>query len=1361
MNNITMKVIKRNGDSEQLNFSKINYRLAKLIEKKPVLSGVILDELCIQIITNLYDGITTKEIDEISARLSASKIDHPDYNTLASRISVSNLQKNTPKKFSQAVELLGPSIIHTKVLCAVKAFTKLIDDSVVDDNDYLYDFFGLKTLEKSYLLKKDGVIIETPQFMLMRTALGLHCTGENVEVVKETVEKALESYSIFSKLLYTHASPTLFNSGCIRQQNSSCFLLNTTDSLDKIMKTLGDCAQISKYAGGIGVNIGDIRGKNSVIKGTGGKTDGIIKLLRIFNDLGRYANQCFTPDTWVYSKEGPKQMGDITAGDYLVTIDGSFKKVNEVIENKVSKEILEVRATNSLFPVKVTKEHELYLIKGQKKNINYSLIKNRLEKGIAKPGFYSAGELTEDDIVGFPIPTYEMDNDIDDLDYYKFYGIMLGDGHGINGRNEYGVSLGNDTKEDLKDFMKGYLHKKGVHYWESRQESKCSNIGWSGNDKLKLSRDMMYGSDNQKRIQEEFLHLPKAKIMKIIEGLLRTDGSNLKELYFYSASQKMIMQMRYLMLRIGILTSGYVKDNVGESHTTIYDRIITTKQVGYCLRIPKHPILSSIIKLKNEGQFFKYFEWNGVLWGRIKNIERIQYSGPVLDFNMVDNHNYLTDMGLVHNSGKRNGSIAVYLPTHHPDILEFLDIRKNTGDENLRARDLFSALWVSDYFMECVENDTDWDLLSPDECPDLSNSFGDHYKSLHNRYVKAGLSRQTLKAREIWSKIIVSQIETGMPYMLYADAVNRRNNQSNLGTIKNSNLCVSGDTKILTSKGHLKISSLENESVEVWNGEKFTETVVRKTGTSQHLMKVMTSDGSELFCTPYHKFYNTAGECIRTADLVEGTYLETCSFPVIKSDRNLEMIQQLFDRELCRKEDKFEVSNPCKEYLAEIKLVLQTFGCNVLLKQDRNSWKLVLSHRDVYDLYFLGINFKGFIPIGEKKRLLGLRVVSTEFTERLHETTYCFTESERGKGVFNGILTGNCAEVMLRANEEEIATCNIATVSLPKHVSVYENGVKYFDFDKLLDTVGTIVENLNRVIDVNFYPVSETERSNKAHRPIIIGAQGLQNLFFELGIPFECDEARHLNKKIYEAIHYASIKKSCDLSKIHGPYSSFEGSPLSEGIFQYNSSGYTGELSFDWDSLRSEVVKHGLRNSMLTGSPPTASTSQILGNYESFEPLTNNFMTRDTLSGNFPVINRYLINDLIKINCWNTEIKEKIMRENGSIQGIPEIPENLKNLYKTVWEVSQKTLIDYSADRQLFTDHSQSLNIFMTNPSIAKISSMHFYGWKSGLKTGMYYLRTRAMVTPEKFTVSSSNPQEISCPLKKPNSPEECAACSG
>lgn len=1015
-----MKVVKRSGEYEQLNFSKISYRLSKLVERKPCLDGVVLDELCIQIITNLYDGITTKEIDEISARLSASKIDHPDYSSLAARISVSNLQKNTPKKFSQAVDLLGPSVIHSRVLAVVKTHSKLIDDAIDSDNDYLYDFFGLKTLEKSYLLKKDGKIIETPQFMLMRVALGLNVTGEGDEGI-DCVHKAIESYTIFSKLLYTHASPTLFNSGCVRQQNSSCFLLNTSDSLDGIMKTLSDSAQISKYAGGLGVNLGDIRGKKSSIKSTGGKTESIVGLLKLFNDVGRYINQ----------------------------------------------------------------------------------------------------------------------------------------------------------------------------------------------------------------------------------------------------------------------------------------------------------------------------------------------------------------------GGKRNGSIAAYLPTSHPDILEFLDIRKNTGDENLRARDLFSALWVSDYFMECVENDLNWDLLSPDDCPDLSNHFGEEYKSLHQKYVSFGLSRQKLKARDIWSKIIVSQIETGMPYILYADSVNKRNNQSNLGTIKNSNLCVAPETMVLTSKGYYQISSLEGKLVEVWNGEKFTETTVKKTGQNQQLFKVITSNGSELYCTAYHKFYEASGNCIRALDLQTGTSLETCRFPVIvqscpeqndsivpvNDDKNLKLkwLQNLVDRELCKKFDNFEIHNTCKEYLEKARYLIQTLGCDTILAADRKNWRLILPPKALYSLYFLGINFKDYIPIGEEDSVV--KVVSCNVTERFSDT-FCFTETERGRGVFNGILTGNCAEVMLRANEDEIATCNIATISLPKFVVVGEDGIKYFDYDNLMKTVETMVDNLNKVIDVNFYPVPETETSNKAHRPIIIGAQGLTSVFFELGIPFESNEARQLNKKIYEAIHYSSIKRSCELSKIHGPYSSFAGSPLSKGIFQYNMSECKDlVLNFVWESLRQDVIKYGLRNSMLTGSPPTASTSQILGNYESFEPPTNNFMTRNTLSGDFPVINKYLINDLIKINLWDTSMKEKMLRENGSIQNIPEIPQNLKDLYKTVWEISQKTLIDYSADRQLFTDHSQSLNIFMTNPSIAKISSMHFYGWKSGLKTGMYYLRTRAMVTPEKFTVSNESVKEESpavCVLIKDGPiPEGCTACSG
>ena len=536
-------------------------------------------------------------------------------------------------------------------------------------------------------------------------------------------------------------------------------------------------------------HINNIRSKGTVIRGTNGHSDGIIPMLKVYNEVAKYVNQCFTPDTWVYSQNGPKQMKDITTNDNLITIDGTFKKVNEVIKNNVNKEIMEIRATNTLFPVKVTKEHELYLLKNQKKITNYAVVKNRLEKGIIKPDFYNASELTEDDLVGFPIPKYELDNDNHDLDYYKFYGIMLGDGHICNGRNEYGVTLGNETKSDLKEFVRNYLDKKNVHYWECDNITECSSIRWSGSESLNLTRDMLYDSDNQKIIKEEFLHLPKNKIMKLLEGLLRTDGSNLKELAFTTSSQKLVMQMRYLFLRIGILTSGNVKDNIGKSHITKHGRNITTKQLSYYLRIPKHPNLSSIIKLKENGQYFKYFEWDGMLWGRIKSINKIHYEGEVYDFNMIDNHNYLTDMGLVHNSGKRKGSFAMYLSPEHPDIFEFLDLRKNQGSEDLRARDLFLAMWIPDLFMKQVESDGDWYLMDPDECSGLTDKYGEEYEELYWKYVEQGKYKRKVKAQEIWMKILESQIETGTPYILYKDQANKKSNQKNIGTIKSSNLC--------------------------------------------------------------------------------------------------------------------------------------------------------------------------------------------------------------------------------------------------------------------------------------------------------------------------------------------------------------------------------------------------------------------------------------------------------------------------------------------------------------------------------------------------------------------------------------------
>lgn len=966
-----MKVIKRDGTEQALDLKKILQRISKLADLQDAqlglkqLKGVNCDALCIEIISNLYDGISSIEIDEISARIAAAKIEHPDYNSLASRIALSNIQKNAPISFSKAMEILyddadSMSLIDDKVMRAVRKNKQKLNRAISHINDYLFDFFGVKTLEKSYLLKKINVatkksnIIETPQFMLMRVALGLHNSGGSTNV-----DDAIESYNVFKDLLMTHASPTLFNSGTKRQQNSSCFLMTMEDDLTSIMKTISDCAHISKYAGGIGINVGDIRAKGSIIKSTNGVTDGIVPLLQTINSITRYINQCFTPDTWVYSKEGPKQMGNITTDDYLVTIDGSFKKVNEVIESQVSKEILEITTNNTMYPVKVTKEHEIYLIKGQKETKNHSKILQDLKAGVIRPDFYSAGQLTTSDFVGYPVSYCEM----------------------------------------------------------------------------------------------------------------KTDD---------------------------------------------------------------------------------YFEWNGLRWTKVKSINKIEYSGPVLDFNMIDNHNYLTDMGLVHNSGKRKGSAAVYLPAFHADILEFLDLRKNTGDENMRARDLFFALWVSDYFMECVENDLDWHLLSPDECPGLTDAYGDAHKELHQSFVAQGKTREILKARDIWSKIIVSQIETGMPYILFGDSVNKKNNQANLGTIKNSNLC---------------------------------------------------------------------------------------------------------------------------------------------------------------------------------------------------------------------------SEVLLHSSKDEIAVCNIATMSLPKFVDTnIETGEKFFNHTKLGKVVEIAVANLNKVIDVNFYPVKETKKANDSHRPIIVGAQGLQNCFFELNLPFESKEAKELNSKIYETIQYYCLKKSNELAKIHGAYSTFEGSPASKGEFQHNMWGVDNkDLTYDWDSLKEKVMEFGLRNSMLTASPPTASTSQILGNFESFEPITNNFFTRNTLSGDFPIVNKYLVNDLTSLGLWDTKMKDQIIHAQGSIQSIPEIPDNLKKLYKTVWEIPQRALIDMSRDRGIFTDHTQSLNLYVTAPSIAKISSMLFHCWKSGLKTGVYYTRTKSIAQAIQFTVSKENVREVKKITEKDtadlycsiDNKEACESCSG
>ena len=778
-----MYVIKRDGRRESIKFDKITARIQKLCYGlNPIVDPV---PVAMKVIKGIYEGVTTIELDNLAAEVAASfTIKHPDYALLASRIAVSNLHKITNKSFSGTMKALyeyvdpvtgeNASLLANDVYEIIEKNAELLDSTIIYDRDFGYDYFGFKTLERSYLLKLDGRIAERPQHMLMRVSVGIH---------KDDINSAIETYNLMSERWFTHATPTLFNAGTPKPQMSSCFLLTMkSDSIDGIYDTLKQCAKISQSAGGIGLSINNIRATGSYIKGTNGTSNGIVPMLRVFNDTARYVDQ---------------------------------------------------------------------------------------------------------------------------------------------------------------------------------------------------------------------------------------------------------------------------------------------------------------------------------------------------------------------GGGKRKGSFAIYLEPWHADVFDFLDLKKNHGKEENRARDLFFALWVPDLFMKRVEENGDWSLFCPHEAPGLADTYGDEFEALYFKYEKEGKMRKTIKAQELWFAILESQTETGTPYMLYKDACNKKSNQKNLGTIKSSNLCT---------------------------------------------------------------------------------------------------------------------------------------------------------------------------------------------------------------------------EIIEYTSPEEVAVCNLASIALPHFVIDGQ-----LDHQKLFEVTYVITKNLNKIIDRNFYPVEEARRSNMRHRPIGIGVQGLADAFILLRMPFDSNEAKKLNKEIHETIYYASMTASKDLAKVDGAYESYEGSPVSQGIFQFDMWGVTPSSRWEWDILKDEVKKHGVRNSLLLAPMPTASTSQILGNNECFEPYTSNIYTRRVLSGEFIVVNKHLLKDLVNLGLWNDGLKNDLIAANGSVQNLDVIPQNIKDLYKTVWEIKQKDLIDMAADRGAYICQSQSLNLFVQNPNFGKLTSMHFYAWKKGLKTGMYYLRTKAATDAIKFTVEKQaavQPEVVQVAPKTVEEQQAASACS-
>ena len=1636
-----------------------------------------------------------------------------------------------------------------------------------------------------------------------------------------------------------------YNVGGIIAEN--CFLMGTDDSIGGIFKTISDCAQISKVGGGIGVHINNIRSKGTVIRGTNGHSDGIIPMLKVYNEVAKYVNQCILPHIPVFSKDGIKRMDEITTNDYLITHDGTFKKVNEVIVSKKKEEILEINIACGIEPLKCTKIHDIYTIKFNRTNSKARLL-SQLERGFRTPEFIEAGKLTINDYVGFPIPTFEQDNLNWSLDKCRLYGIMLGDGNislSKDGGNRYQITLNNDTKLETKAFVIEQLLKNNIQYWISNE---CE-IHWGYKTenikKIGITYNMLYDKNHDKYCVPEVLHLPKNKMAMIMKGLMESDGYKTNTgVFFSSTSKNLIQSLRYMCLRFGILTSCQTVDKIGQvMNQNKKGKDIISRKIAYYLRLPKIQLLKdyNIIDGFKNTNIYNYFEFKGILYCRIKSINKINYEGEVYDFNMIDNHNYLTDMGLVHNSGKRKGSFAMYLSPEHPDIFEFLDLRKNQGSEDLRARDLFLAMWISDLFMKQVEIDGDWYLMDPDECPGLNEKYGDEYEQLYWKYVEENRFKRKVKAQDIWLKILESQIETGTPYMLYKDASNKKSNQKNIGTIKSSNLCVAPETMILTSNGYYKIQELENQEVDVWNGQEFTKTKIQKTAENQELIKVKLSNGSELECTPYHKFYIATGKRpsnypvikkIDAKDLTKNMKLIKTEFPIIKNglsdfpypyehglfsadatvtdkketmyqsnpritlygekkklvkyissrlevlpedgihnnktitvrlpmdlkpkfevpmnyniDIKLRWLEGLSDGDgyVCNSDNLtgIQISSIDKEFLQKVKYMLQTLGCDpkiVLMHEkgekllpNQKGGKLLITSWDTAKLYELGfrpkrLNISGIYPKNNTKRWVQVKDIIE--TNRISDT-YCFKEEKRGMGIFNGVLTGQCAEILLYSDNEEYAVCftgdtqiltdegykridecddknvlsyfnndidlqrddkyikaklinngkkkiyelkcsgvrrikvtdnhpfvvidthhfkqttykwktvnellptdkilipenmvvpafdniltesnlnkeyvsigwmlgdgwqtnktygvcfgpndtyardiviaelyrlsesvefmkngynknslnyytdkngvfnwacskknfikyiqdtydllpkkshykeipdkiknskpieiasflsglfsadgtvyinekakrfyvglssasetllgdiqillktfginsrivygysrtknnyqgkltietknsiinyhryinffltkekqaklerglqlfnkrdvfrsfckiesltyigeevvydlnvpdrhnfvaenfvvhncNLASIALPKYVEIDPETKKpFYNHQKLYEVAKHIVLPMNNVIDFNHYPVPETEKSNLAHRPIGVGVQGLSDTYLKMRYPFESDEANKLNKEIFETIYFALLTGSMELAKKDGAYSTFKGSPMSDGKLQFdlwaedNGIDLNEYLSgqWDWNSLKNEIKEYGVRNSTLTTCMPTASSAQIMGNTESFEPFDSCIFKRRVLSGEYIVANKHLVEDLTKLKLWNKEMKDLIIANNGSIQDIDIIPDNIKELYKTVWEIKMKDFIDQSAQRGPFIDMTQSLNLFMANPTIKKLTSMHFYAWKRGLKTGIYYLRSKASVGASKFTIDPNMEKRIKEKQKK------------
>ena len=872
--------------------------------------------------------------------------------------------------------------------------------------------------------------------------------------------------------------------------------------------------------------------------------------------------------------------------------------------------------------------------------------------------------------------------------------------------------------------------------------------------------------------------------------------------------------------------------------------------------------------------------------------------------------------------GKRKGAFALYIAPWHADIHDVLNLRKTSGDMAMRTLDLHQALWVDDVLVQRVNDDGPYSLFCPADVPDLIELYGDAFRARYEAYeATPGLARQVVRARDLWKTITLSQVETGEPYILYKDHVNRKSNQKNVGTIKSSNLCVAPETMVLTETGYHPIASLVDTDVDVWNGETFSRTTVHQTGTDQLLLTVTCDNGTELRCTPYHKFFVETGKDTKSSNVIvveakdltvgmrlarfdvptinlpepdepmkypytqglfaaDGTYMTTsegdhrceykqndevdapfckyhsdstatydddgsmCCAEIIANkpmlwlygdkkalrehvtwryandhpaaDRldlalpydvepkyfvpinhdiaaKLRWLEGYLDGDGCVLENNgiknIQVASVHKDFFIQVKYLLQTLGVNVNIKKARDAGRLPMPDgrgglkdydcKTVWRFNIDCISVSHLVDLGfaPKRLVLGtLRKpknpnnrfikISGIVDKGERSDTFCFNEPLKHAGIFNGILSHNCSEVVLHTSPEETAVCTLASIALPTFVQPDGS----FNFKELARISGVVTKNLNKIIDLNFYPVEPARKSNLRHRPIGIGVQGLANVFTRLRLPYDSPEAADLNRRIFAALYYGALSASVDLAKKEGPYETYAGSPASEGQLQFDLWGAAPETCdglLDWVALKARIAQHGLRNSMLVALMPTASTSNILGFTESFEPVTSMFYTRRTLAGEFAIVNRDLVDALMDLGLWTEDVRNAILRNNGSVQGVAGIPADLQAVFKTAWEIKLRTMVDMAADRGAYVCQSASQNVFLADGDHAKLFNMLLYAHQKGLKTAVYYTRTQPSVRTQAFTLPSapsSSVQELqsaepvlACSRDNP----ECTSCSG